>query len=160
MKLVFILTMSLIISHSVYSSDVNLNCRKYYYGVCLSEISVKDFNDYLELHQNNEEVVIKGYQAVIWFLWADFYLNPIKKWSCYNKGMEKLDQLIASYAENAELRFLRLTIQDHTPFFLNYNSNIKEDKEFIHRNLNSILDKDLQEKITDYLCYNSMTKIK
>jgi hypothetical protein len=160
MKRASIIIMGLLISHSIYSNETTINFRNYYYGVCLDETPIQEFNTYLALYKDSKDATVKGYQSVIWFLWADFYLNPIKKWKCFNIGKEKLDQLIESHADNPELRFLRLTIQDNVPKFLGYNGDIKEDKEFIHNNLSKILDKDLQERIRYYLCYNSMAKIK
>ena len=160
MKIMVLIIMSLYVSHKAFSEDVISNCRNYYYGVCLNEVSIKEFESYLELHKNSDDEAINGYQSVIWFLWADYYVNPIKKWKCFTTGIEQLEQLIDSHSNNPELRFLRLTIQDNIPRFLGYNINIKEDKAFIHSHLSKIADKDLQEKIVSYLCYNSMVKIK
>ena len=160
MKRIVAVIMSLLISHTAFSKDAISNCRNYYYGVCLSEVSIKDFDSYLQLHKGSENESIKGYQSVIWFLWADYYINPIKKWKCFTIGIEKLDQLIESHKDNAELRFLRLTIQENTPKFLGYNENIKEDKQFIYNQLSEIVDKDLYQRIVSYLCYNGMAKIK
>jgi len=160
MKRIGIVIMSLIISHTAFSENAISNCRYYYYGVCLSEVSIKDFDSYLQLHKGSDNESIKGYQSVIWFLWADYYVNPIKKWKCFTTGIDKLDQLIESHKYNPELRFLRLTIQENIPIFLGYNENIKEDKQFIYNQLNEIVDKDLYQRIVSYLCYNSISKIK
>jgi len=160
MKQAGIIILGLLISHNVYSNENAVNFREYYYAVCLDQNSVQEFDSYLELYKDSKDVTVKGYQSIIWFLWADFYLNPIRKWKCFNKGIEKLDQLIESHSDNLELRFLRLTIQDNVPNFLGYNANLKEDKEFIHNNLSKILDEDLQERITYYLSYNNITNIK
>tara|TARA_B100000809_G_scaffold86972_2_gene85479 strand:- start:12670 stop:13149 length:480 start_codon:yes stop_codon:yes gene_type:complete len=157
MKQVGILILSLLISHSIYSNDIAKDCRDYYYGVCLNEVSIKDFDSYLGVNKGKDQILIKGYQAVIWFLWADYYVNPIQKWKCFNKGKKNLDFLIDKNKNNAELRFLRLTIQDNLPKFLGY-SNKKEDTDFIYNQLNKITDKDLQSRIVNYLCYNSMNK--
>jgi len=159
MKQVGIIVMSLLISHSVYSNDTAKNCRDYYYGVCLDQIAIQDFHDYLELHHSNEDNIIKGYEAVIWFLWADYYINPMQKWKCFKKGKAQLDALIEANKKSMELRFLRLTIQENVPSFLGYNQNKKEDKSFIHSQLGRVSDKDLHKRIVNYLCYNSMTKI-
>lgn len=160
MKQVSIIIMGLLISHNVYSNETVLNFRNHYYGVCLNETSIHEFDTYLSLYKHTNDPTVKGYQSVIWFLWADFYINPIKKWKCFTKGVKKLDQLIKSNSSNIELRFLRLTIQENVSFFLGYNNNVEADKQFIYNGLSNILDKNLHIRITDYLCYNSMTKIK
>jgi hypothetical protein len=160
MKQISLLIMSLSISFCAFSNDTVKNCRDYYYGVCLNETAIEDFNEYLELHKDYNDAVIKGYQSIIWFLWADYYINPIQKWKCFKKGKDELDQLINANSENTELRFLRLTIQDNVPGFLGYSDNKEEDRKFIYNQLDKISDKDLHKKIVNYLCYNSMAKIK
>ncbi|MFB0925504.1 MAG: hypothetical protein QMB65_09515, partial [Vicingaceae bacterium] len=112
------------------------------------------FDSYLELHKGNDEILIKAYQAIIWFLWADYYINPLQKWKCFNKGKKNLDFLIDRNKNNTELRFLRLTIQNNLPKFLGYNNNTKEDTDFIYTKINKITDEDLQSRIVNYL-YNS-----
>jgi hypothetical protein len=159
MKIVGIILMNLLISHSIYSKDTITNCRDYYYGVCLNEVAIEDFDAYLALHKESEDQTIKGYHAVIWFLWADFYVNPIKKWKCFSKGKNELEELINADYNNIELRFLRLTIQDNVPAFLGYNQNIKEDKDFLYNQLNNITDKDLRKRIISYLSFG-MAKLK
>jgi len=153
-----ILIISLLISQSVYSNDIATDCRDYYYGVCLNEVSIKDFDSYLELHKGNEEILIKAYQAIIWFLWADYYINPLQKWKCFNKGKKNLDFLIDRNKNNTELRFLRLTIQNNLPKFLGYNNNTKEDTDFIYTKINKISDEDLQSRIVNYLYHSGIEK--
>ena len=160
MKQAIIIIIGLLISYNVYSNEIAINFRYYYYGVCLDETSIQEFDTYLALYKGSKDPIVNGYESIIWFLWADFYINPIRKWQCFYKGVEKLEQIIESNSDNTELRFLRLTIQDNIPFFLGYNNNVKEDKEFIHNNLSKILDKDLQERIRYYLCNKSMAKNK
>ena len=160
MKQACIIIMGLLISLNVYSNETVINFRNHYYGVCLNETSIHEFDTYLELYKESNNVTVKGYQAVIWFLWADFYINPIKKWNCFNKGVIKLDQLIESYPDNIELRFLRLTIQNNAPIFLGYNQKVNNDKQFIYSGLNRVSDMDLKERITYYLRKNNMAKIK
>lgn len=160
MKQASIIIIGLLISYNVYSNKTAINFRDYYYGVCLDETSIQEFDTYLSLYKDSKDPIVKGYQYVILFLWADFYINPIRKWRCFNKGKEKLDQLIESNSNNTELRFLRLTIQENVPSFLGYNKNIKEDKKFIYMNLSKVLDKDLKKRITYYLRNNSIANIK
>jgi len=150
--------MGLIISYSAFSNNTAINCRKYYYSVCLKEIRVEDFQDYLDLHQETDDIIIQGYQTIIWFLWADYFINPIQKWKCFNKGKSMLEELINENPENIELRFLRLTIQDNLPFFLGYHQNKTKDRIFVFNQANNIPDKDLSTRIINYLCYNSMAK--
>lgn len=150
MKRISLLIITLLISLCTYSDDTVKNCRDYYYNVCLNETSVEDFNAYLKLQRDHENVVIKGYQSVIWFLKADYYINPFQKWKFFKKGKESLDFLIKKNPNNTELRFLRLTVQENIPKFLSYN-NISKDRKFLNDQLKMISDQDLHSRISTYL---------
>jgi len=158
MKHFLFIIMSLSISYCANPNETVKSCREYYYSVCLNETDIQDFSEYLELHKNSKELSVQGYQSVVWFLWADYYINPIQKWKCFKKGKENLEKLIVANKENVELRFLRLTIQENLPALLGYSDNKKEDKEFIFNRINNISDNDLKIKIVQYLRYNSMAK--
>jgi hypothetical protein len=158
MKLIYCFLLILFTKSSAYTNNNAKNFRDFYYGVCKKEIPIKDFDSYLELHNENKEVLTNGYKAVIWFLWANYYLNPLEKWKCFNKGKKELEALINENKNNSELRFLRLTIQENIPSFLGYNSNREEDKYFLNQNLSKITDNDLHTRISNYLNYNSTTQ--
>lgn len=160
MRLIFILFISISIIHHSYASDHDKQCRDLYYQVCLKEISLKDFSNYLNENESNNNEVIMGYKAVINFLWADHYFNPIKKWNSFKKGKYELEKLIDIYPENIELRFLRITIQDGLPAFLDYSSDRETDRYFISQHINDLNDPDLKKRVSDYLQNQSITKTK
>lgn len=154
------IAMGVTFSCNVFSNNNLKVIRDYYYSVCLKDVGVMEFDEYLNNRVKSDVVEVKGYRAIIWFLKADYYINPFKKMNSFKKGKEKLEALIAKNKKNVELHFLRLTIQDNLPSFLNYNNNIKEDKDYLFNNVSNILDEDLKLRITNYLRYNSMALIK
>jgi len=160
MRLIIVLFISISISHNSYASDYDKQCRDLYYQVCLSEISIKDFSNYLNEDESNNNEVMMGYKAVINFLWADYYFNPIKKWNSFKKGKYELEKLINSYPENIELRFLRMTIQDGLPGFLDYSSDRESDRYFISQHLDELNDPDLKKRVSDYLQDQTIAKAK
>ena len=52
--------------------------------------------------------------------------------------MENIEKAIEMDPQNAELRFIRLSIQKNIPSFLNYHSNLKEDEYWIRKNLDQV----------------------
>lgn len=84
-----------------------------------------------------------GLQAI----WANHVFNPISKLNTFKEGKKNIEQAINKEPENAELRFIRLSIQKNTPFFLRYKSNILDDTEFIKKNRHQIRSAILQENI-------------
>lgn len=69
---------------------------------------------------------------------ADMVSVPAKKLSLFKQGNRKLEAAIALDKNNAELRFLRLMIQEHAPKSLGYNKNIDEDCKVIEAGYKSL----------------------
>jgi hypothetical protein len=87
-----------------------------------------------QLTQNGAELgssVLIGYHAVATANLAQHTVIPISKYNYFRQGRDKIEQVISSFPDNAELRFLRITIQIGTPGFLNYNQNIVSDRDFV-----------------------------
>ncbi|MGB0881964.1 MAG: hypothetical protein ACPGSO_03345 [Vicingaceae bacterium] len=143
----------------VFANDSDIKLRTYYYDVCLEKTSVKEFASYLAINENKKDIITESYRSVIWFLWADYYFNPFKKWNCFLNGKQALEALIKENNNNVELRFLRLTIQENLPKLLGYNNKIEEDKTFLNKHIHLVTDHDLLNRITNYLDDQKLTNI-
>lgn len=84
-----------------------------------------------------------GFQAI----WANHVFSPLSKLSTFNKGKKNIERAIKKEPDNAEYRFIRLSIQKNVPSILGYKSNIKEDTEFLKSNQNQIKSQILQKNI-------------
>ena len=62
---------------------------------------------------------------------ASFVKGVNGKVKTFKKGAKLLEAEIKNNPENAEYRFLRLTVQEHAPNILHYNKNMDEDKSVI-----------------------------
>ena len=62
---------------------------------------------------------------------AEYKVLPWQKLNTFSKGKAKLEQLIKKEPKNANLRYVRLVIQEQLPKMLNYNSDIENDKHFL-----------------------------
>lgn len=82
-----------------------------------------------------------GYQAI----WAEHVFSPWTKLKTFRTGTANIDRAIALDGNNAELRFVRLSIQLNCPLFLDYKRNIQEDRDFIARHLDQIGPTDIRE---------------
>jgi organic radical activating enzyme len=71
---------------------------------------------------------------------ADAAFNPATKLSRFNEGKKMIEESIKLSSGDAELRFLRLSVQKGAPVFLNYRSNIEEDRSYIIESLSSNID--------------------
>jgi hypothetical protein len=61
-----------------------------------------------------------------------------KKIEYFNRGKSELEKAVSLRHLDAEIRFLRLATQVNAPGFLNYNTDIKNDKSIIINTLNSV----------------------
>lgn len=122
----------------------------------------KDFNKgvkdetlckkYLETLQAKAKTPLeKGYEAAFHMFMAKHTGNPFKKMSFFNGGKKLLEQQIKSDPSNAELRFIRLSIQYHIPDYLGYKENIEEDKDYLVANLYKLQDEKTKDIIYNYL---------
>ncbi len=75
--------------------------------------------------------------------------SGLDKLSMFKKGRNLLEGSIKKDTLNAEYRFVRLTIQEHVPDFLNYHSKKTEDAKMIKLAFHK-LPREVQEAIRDY----------
>jgi len=90
-----------------------------------------------------------GYEGAVCCRIAGMESTPLKKLETFKKGAGLLEEAIKQEPEKAELRFLRLIIQEHAPGILGYNENIKDDclhirQEYPH------MDAELKVIVKDY----------
>jgi len=80
---------------------------------------------------------------------SDFLKGASNKVKLFKKGASLLEEEIKNAPNNAEYRFLRLTIQENAPKILKYNQDIEKDKEVLLAGYGR-LDPDLKEIIRQY----------
>lgn len=93
----------------------------------------------------------KGYLGAVKMVMAKHTCNPFSKMSYFKKGKLLLEQAILKDSSNAELRYLRLSIQLHVPKFLGYHSQIEMDKKFLQHRNGDIKDEKLKKLIIDII---------
>jgi hypothetical protein len=88
-----------------------------------------------------------GFQAI----WASHVFNPIKKMETFNKGKANIEQAVTEDPSNVEIRFVRLSIQTHCPWFLPYHQQEKEDRSFLIAHRGQVNSPTLKNMIDDIL---------
>lgn len=92
-----------------------------------------------------------GYLGGLQTIWAKYVFSPMSKLNTFNKGKKNIEQAIKKEPNNVELRFIRLSVQKNAPSFLGYNSNIKEDIQFIKNNRSEIKSETLNKHMEPLL---------
>lgn len=104
-----------------------------------------------DLEKHADTPIERGYEAAYHMFMAKHAGNPFKKMSYFKDGKSMLEKEIASSPQNIELRFIRLCIQYYVPKYLNYSSNVEEDKKYLMNNLYKISDREVKDLIYQYL---------
>ena len=95
----------------------------------------------------NKKQIYEAFVAVGNFFMAKHAVNPLSKYSYFNKGKKALDNAVSKDPNNLEIRFMRYISQEQTPAFLGYNKDLKSDKTFILAEYKKSKDEDLNKRI-------------
>lgn len=130
--------------------------------------SLIEFRGYLQKGESSEEVsktlisksktayettkkpIYEAFWAVGNFFMAKHAVNPISKYSYFNRGKKLLEDAVKKEPNSIEIRMMRYISQEKTPKFLGYNENMKSDKEFILKNYKNSDDENLVSFIKKY----------
>lgn len=100
-----------------------------------------------ELGKNHNNVVQLAYYGAFQTIWANHVFNPIDKLSTFKRGRKNIDKAAKLSPNNIEIIFIRYSIQKNSPGFLGYRSNLKEDQNFLKRNVSNITSVDLKKMV-------------
>lgn len=114
------------------------------------ESTAKKLLQQLEVHPSMSPTFL-GYKGAVTMMMAKFQLNPLNKLDYFNNGKSMLEAAIRKDEDNLELIFIRFSVQSNTPAFLNYNQNLNRDKYFLLANVKEEKDKDLKNRIIQFL---------
>ena len=117
---------------SFFQSDLE-SLRNSYYKANQSNENAKNFIELAE-KKNSSDVTISAYKAAAKVLEAKVTTEKNKRKSFVKSGATSLESLIKSNPNNAELRVIRMSVQENIPKIVGYNKNLKEDKSFLISN--------------------------
>lgn len=91
----------------------------------------------------------QAYEGALLMKKADLVKGPGEKLKMFKKGHGLFEKEVAASPDNAELRFIRLCIQENAPKIVKYKGEIEEDKAFVIRKFAS-LPSEIRKQIRDY----------
>ncbi|TAH41116.1 MAG: hypothetical protein EYC69_09070 [Bacteroidetes bacterium] len=115
------------------------------------EIACDNLCTRMDAAPNINDPVWMAYKATLTITKAKYTLNPLSKYQYFKEGKALLDNCVLSAPDNIEIRFLRFTVQDHSPSFLGYNKELSADKQYILSNLEAIPFPKLKKSIINYI---------
>jgi hypothetical protein len=119
-----------------------------YYAVMASQ-NIDSVNNELKIVQASSVVEKDAYEGTLMMTKAGLVKAISEKINLFRSGRQKLENCIKLDNQNAELRFLRLIIQENAPRIVNYKGDLQKDKTVIENSFKT-LPQDVQKCILTY----------
>lgn len=104
--------------------------REKYIAASKSKEMTEEFYQLMEKYTGENETLL-AYKGASIALKAKFAKDIKTKKELFINGVTILENAVKSNPTNAEVRLIRLSIQENTPRILKYKANIQEDKQLI-----------------------------
>lgn len=148
MKKLFVLLV--LVSTAIVGRSQDLNAlRLLYRDANLSEEQAQAFYAPLADVTQNDKPVLVAYKGAAMALLAR-YEKLAARGGKVKEAVTWIEKAVSEEPDNAEIRLIRLSVQEHLPKFLKYNSNIEDDRQFIQQALPTIKDAGLTAMINGY----------
>lgn len=115
----------------------------------MSSGKIKDVNAELATVRASEIKEKQAYEGALLMRKAGLMKIPAEKLHYFKLGYIKLEGAISDNLDNAEYRFLRLTIQENAPHIVKYYHQIPADKAIIVKGFKT-LSPDVREAVREY----------
>lgn len=100
----------------------------------------------------NPSALLLAYRAACESMMAQFSWNPYTKLAQVTKSFDLFAKAIKEDSQNAEIRFLRFSVQHNVPDFLRKNREFEEDKDVLVDNFDKAdFDTEFRQFIIGYL---------
>ncbi|MEQ8220091.1 MAG: hypothetical protein RH981_17780 [Arenibacter sp.] len=107
--------------------------------------------DKLETVSEEDNTILVAYKGAVSALTAKYTKDNTERKELFKNGVLLLEFAISQKPENIEIRCLRLSIQENSPKFLKYRSNIEEDKTFILNHYEKTNSKAVKDFVKSYI---------
>ena len=142
---------------SIALSAQSTTIRNAYREATKSEEKANAFYQLVDEVSQSDKAVMVAYKGAAKMLLARY--EPLtKRKPKIKEAVEWIEKAVKADPDNAEIRLIRLSVQENLPKFLGYNDNLDEDKKFVKEALPNLKDKELAEMIKGYFAEFSKRK--
>ncbi|GAB4379755.1 MAG: hypothetical protein Kow0075_10590 [Salibacteraceae bacterium] len=124
--------------------------QKQFYEAAEKPAQRRSFLEYTAMLDTTNHTLL-AYRGAALALMATQVFNPIEKWRYFKRGTQMIDRAISREPQNAELRSIRFLLQQNSPQFLNYRSQMDADLNIIQNHLEQHGDEVWETQIKRYL---------
>lgn len=123
--------------------------RERYYDASKTKENAQQFHKLLSNYSKSNNVIL-AYKGASITIQSKFASGIKQKKQLFIEGATLVENAVKNSPDNAEIRLVRLSIQENTPKILKYKANIEEDKKVIIDRFDK-LPQDLKAYIRDYV---------
>src|SRR5690606_39487961 len=138
MRKLFALAVALMYTALVHAQDLD-DLRLLYRDATKSEEQAQAFYEPLAGVTRSDKPILVAYKGAGLMLLAR-YEKLAARGPKVKEAVPWIEQAVADEPDNAEIRLIRLSVQEHLPKFLKYNQHIEDDRQFIRQALPSVDD--------------------
>lgn len=154
-----ILCLCIVIPILIKSQVANTSINETEFYAAFSSTNVTLIDNQLTILKKKDKDNLKGYIGALIMKKAGIVSSISDKLSFFKEGRLLLEEEITKSPNNAEYRFLRLTIQENSPQFLGYNKNMTEDKKSVVKEYKKMIPS-LQNQIKKYCLTSKILTLK
>lgn len=112
--------------------------RRLYPTATSSEAASRAFAQKLsEVTEQTPDAVLVAYKGASIIMLSRFEKKISDKIKVLKEGASLIEKAVAKDSKDAEIRLIRLSIQENLPAIVSYKKNIQEDKNFILKNFDN-----------------------
>lgn len=138
-------------------SNTSINESEFYNAFSSTNVTLID--NQITILQKKDKDGLKAYIGALKMKKAGIVFSVLDKLSFFKEGRLLLEEEITKFPNNAEYRFLRLVIQENSPQFLGYNTNLNEDKKSVIQEYKKMIPS-LQNQIKKYCLTSKILTLK
>lgn len=146
-RLYALFLLALLPTISAFASNSNVD-RSGFYAV-YSTASLDGINNFITKLENGGSSENKAFLGALFMRKSGLISSRKEQLSFFKKGRVLLEKEIEESPNNAEYRFLRITIQEQAPKILGYNRNLDQDKKVLIKGFKD-LNPETQKAIIGY----------
>lgn len=119
--------------------------------------SIDGINNFISKLENGSSSESKAFLGALLMRKSGLLNNKKEQLNLFKKGRMLLEKEIETSPNNAEFRFLRITIQEQAPKILGYNKNLEQDKKVLVKGFKD-LNQETQKAILGYVQKSRLLK--
>lgn len=146
-RLYILFLLALLPTISISASNSNID-RSGFYAV-YATTSLEGINSFIAKLENGSSSENKAFLGALFMRKSGLISNRKEQLNFFKKGRVLLEKEIEESPNNAEYRFLRITIQEQAPKILGYNKNLDQDKKVLIKGFKD-LNPEAQKAIIGY----------